>query len=68
MAKSGTFSNFDLTLRSLYKQVHVFIDQILFVGLNKTKMVSRLVTPFEFPLFGFCQSKQAVDPWSVTTY
>lgn len=38
------------------------------MGLNKTKMVSPLVTPFEFPLFGFCQSKQVVDPWSVTTY
>jgi hypothetical protein len=62
-------SNFDQTLMSLYKQVHDVIDQILFVGLNKTKMVSHLgLKLFEFPLSGVCQSKQVVDPWSLTTY
>jgi len=57
-------SNFGQTLGSLHRQVPIFIDQILFVGLNKTEMVSQLVT-VGVSLFGFRQSKQVVDPWSV---
>lgn len=44
-------SNFDQTLGSLHRQVPIFIDQILFVGLNKTEMVSQLVTVGVFSIW-----------------